>query len=150
MASVSGCELPQHLHYDVENHLWYEPLADGLVRLGMTAIAMALADNKLFAFTPKRVGRDFEKGKSCAVIESGKWVGPARAAFAGVVTQVNEDLIRRPMLAVMDPYGKGWMLIAQPGEPAPLAGLLTGAAMQQAYADWMADNNFAGCPPVAP
>ena len=150
MASVSGCELPQHLLYDVENHLWYEPLAEGLVRLGMTAIAMALADNKLFAFTPKRVGRDFERGKSCAVIESGKWVGPARAAFAGVVMEVNEDLIRRPMLAVMDPYGKGWMLIAQPSEPAPLAGLLTGAAMQQAYADWMRDNNFAGCPPVAP
>ncbi|KAB2850734.1 MAG: glycine cleavage system protein H [Hyphomicrobiaceae bacterium] len=149
MANVSGCELPDHLLYDVANHLWYEPIDGGLVRFGMTSIAMALADNKLFAFTPKRVGRDFEKGKSCAVIESGKWVGPARAAFAGVVTEVNEALIKRPMLAVMDPYGKGWMLIARPSEADPLAGLLAGAAMQQAYADWMRDNNFAGCPPVS-
>lgn len=150
MASVSGCELPEHLLYDVDNHIWYEPLDGGLVRLGMTAIAMALADNRLFAFTPKRVGRDLEKKKSCAVVESGKWVGPARVAFAGVVREINEELIKRPMLAVADPYGKGWMLIAEPSEPSPLAGLLTGASMLQAYADWMRDNNFAGCPPLVP
>lgn len=150
MASVSGCVLPLHLLYDVGNHLWYEPLEGGLVRLGMTSVAMALADNKIFAFTPKRIGRDFEKGKSCAVIESGKWAGPARAAFSGIVREVNDGLIGRPMLAAMDPYGQGWMLIVEPTEPAPLEGLLTGEAMQQAYADWMRDNNFAGCPPDAP
>ena len=48
MASAGGCEFPEHLHYDVANHLWYVAQPDGLIRLGMTPVAMALADNKLF------------------------------------------------------------------------------------------------------
>ena len=31
MPVVRGCFLPDALLYDVENQLWYRPLADGLV-----------------------------------------------------------------------------------------------------------------------
>ncbi len=145
MTVVNGCELPENLFYDIPNHIWYEPLADGRIRMGMTSVAIGLADNRIFAFTPKRPGRDIEKGKSFATIESSKWIGPARSVFDGRVSEANDDLIYRPSLLVTDPYIAGWMVIAEAVSGDPLAALVTGPTMLTAYADWIRDNNFAGC-----
>lgn len=145
MQTVNGCQLPLHLYYDVPNHIWYAPLDNGDVRMGMTPVAVALADNRIFAFTPKRPGRDLEKGRSFATIESGKWVGPARAAFDGLVIEANDDLIDRPGLLVTDPYAAAWMIVARPAAADALAGLVTGQPMHAAYEAWMRDNDFAGC-----
>jgi glycine cleavage system H protein len=143
---VRGCPFPPDRHYDVEQHLWYVALPGDLIRLGMTSVATALA-GEVLAFTPKRVGRRFDAGRSCATIESGKWVGPARAAFSGTVVEVNDALIRRPSLVNRDPYGEGWMLVARPDDPAAaLAGLVTGSALAPAYEAWMTRESFAGCP----
>lgn len=147
---VRGCRFPTHLLYDVAHHMWYRPEGDGLVRLGMTAVGPALASNRIFAFTPKRVGRDLEKGRSCATIESSKWVGPARVAFDGQVVEVNETLIDRPDLMVDDPYDAGWFILARPSTPDILASLVTGPAVAAAYEAWMQANDFPGCEPVAP
>ena len=147
MVGVRGCPLPPTLLYDVANHMWYRPLEGGLVRLGMTMVAVALADFRIFAFTPKRVGRDLEAGRACATVESSKWVGPARIAFDGVVEAVNEALIERPATLARDPYGAGWMLDARPTGSLASAGLLTGAAAHAAYRAWMDDNDFPGCSP---
>lgn len=147
MITVRGCALAPGRLYDVEQHLWYVAEADGRVRLGMTSVAMALA-GEVLAFTPKRVGRRFETGRSCATIESGKWVGPARAAFAGTVDEVNDALVGRPSLANRDPYGAGWMLLARPDDPATaLDGLVGENAVAAAYEAWMAREDFAGCQP---
>ncbi len=62
MANVRGCDLPDDLLYDVENHTWFSEVGDGTVKLGMTAIATALA-GELVAFTPKKVGRKVRAGK---------------------------------------------------------------------------------------
>ena len=145
---IRGCVFPKCFHYDVENHMWYEPLADGLIRVGMTMVGPALADYRIFAFTPKRVGRALEAQKSCATIESSKWVGPARIAFDGVVEAVNDDLIDNPGRLVTDPYGAAWMLIARPASADALAGLVTGDAMVDAYTRWLDENDFVGCFPV--
>ena len=89
MAHVRGCDFPDHLLYDVPNLIWYEPLPDGTIRVGLTPVATALS-GQMLGFTPKRAGKEFEKGRSFATIESGKWVGPARAAFDGTVVTFNE------------------------------------------------------------
>lgn len=144
--TVRGCTFPTRLLYDVRHHMWYEPLADGLVRLGVTAVAPALADRRIFAFTPKRVGRDLEAGHACATIESSKWVGPARVAFDGVVVAVNEALIDDPRPLVADMYGAGWMMVARPSRNDWAAGLVIGEAIGPAYAAWMNAEDFPGCP----
>ena len=71
MPLVRGCNLPDDLLYDVENHTWFKEIGDGNVRFGMTTVAMALA-GMLVAVTPKKAGRSVEAGKSCATIEIGK------------------------------------------------------------------------------
>jgi glycine cleavage system H protein len=141
MARVQGREFPEHLYYDLTNQIWYEPLGDGTIRAGFTPLAIELAGDVL-VFTPKRVGRDFEAQKSFATIECGKWVGAARAAFAGAVVAANEDLERRPKLLNEDAFGQGWMLIVQPAEVAWRDHLVTGPAIGQAFAAWIAAETY--------
>ncbi len=145
MANVRGCNLPDELLYDVDNHIWYQEVADGNVKLGMTTVATAMAGS-LVAFTPKKVGRSVDAGKSCATVESGKWVGPAKSAVAGTVVAINDALVAKPSLANEDPYGAGWMAILKPTDWASIkAKLTTGADLAQKYEAKMAKDGFAGC-----
>ena len=144
MAHVRGCDFPDHLLYDVPNLIWYEPLPDGTIRVGLTPVAAALS-GQMLGFTPKRAGKEFEKGRSFATIESGKWVGPARAAFDGTVVTFNESLMNRPTIANEDCYGAGWMLTVLAAAPDWRPGLVTGSDITPAFEAWMTAENFAGC-----
>ena len=149
MITVRGCAFPDHLLYDVENHIWYERQVDGSFRIGMTSVAIALA-GEVLAFTPRRVGRAVQANRACATIESGKWVGPARIVFDGTVLMVNETMIDRPMLANRDCYGAGWMLVAMPSDEARDRRLVSGNEIALAYEAWMARENFPGCGEAPP
>jgi glycine cleavage system H protein len=147
MTDLNGCHFPDTLHYDTQNHVWYAPDALGGYRVGLTQVAVALASQRIFAVTPKRLGRSFERGRSAATIESSKWVGPMRLAFDGVVEGINDAVQDRPDLVVADPYGAGWVMRVVTAAPDPLAGLVSGAAVGPAYAAWMQANDFPGCAP---
>ena len=145
MATVRGCNMPDDLLYDVENHIWFKELGDGNVKLGMTKVATAMA-GQLVAFTPKKVGKPIQAGKSCATVESGKWVGPAKSAAGGEIVAVNEDLVNKPSLANEDPYGAGWLIILKPEDWAAAKATLTpGTAVAGPYEAKMAADGFAGC-----
>lgn len=145
MATVKGCNLPDELLYDVDNHIWFKEMGDGTVRLGMTAVATAMA-GQLVAFTPKKAGKAIEAGKSCGTVESGKWVGPAKSAAAGEVVGVNADLVANPKLANEDPYDKGWMVALKPSDwAAAKAKLVSGPDMVAKYEAKMTADGFNGC-----
>jgi glycine cleavage system H protein len=145
MPTVRGCNLPDELLYDVENNIWYRENADGTVTLGMTAIAAGMA-GQLVAFTPKKAGRSVDAGKSCATVESGKWVGPAKIAFSAEVVEINDTLTVSPKLANSDPYGEGWMVKVRPKDwGAARATLTPGTAVAGPYEAKMTADNFAGC-----
>ena len=145
MPNVRGCHLPDDLLYDVENHIWFKEPGDGKVRLGMTTIATAMA-GQLVAFTPKKVGRSVKAGRSCATVESGKWVGPAKSAAGGEVVEVNEALVEKPDMANDDPYGDGWMVIVDPEDWDSIKPTLTlGADVTAPYEAKMDADGFAGC-----
>jgi glycine cleavage system H protein len=145
MPTVKGCNLPDDLLYDVENQIWFRELGDGTVKLGMTAVATAMA-GKLVAYTPKGVGKDVKAGKSCATVESGKWVGPAKTAAGGTIVAVNEALAATPSTANSDPYGEGWLVILKPEDwDGAKAGLVPGAQVAGPYEAKMTADGFAGC-----
>lgn len=141
MAKIQDREFPDHLYYDMENQIWYEPLADGSARAGFTSWAASLMGDVL-VFTPKRLNRDFEKGRSFAVVEGGKWIGSARAAFDGIVLAHNEMLMRKTELLNEDAFGAGWMLIVKPADDGWRAGLVTGAAIAPAFEAWYATDSY--------
>jgi len=145
MAVVRGCNLPEDRLYDVENHVWFKELDDGNLRIGMTAIAAAMA-GQLVAVTPKKVGRSVKPGKSCATVESGKWVGPARSASGGTIVEINQAVVEKPDLANQDPYEAGWLVVLEPDDWDAVKGSLTpGAEVAPAYEAKMAADGFEGC-----
>jgi len=145
MPIVRGCNLPDDLLYDVDNNIWFKELGDGTVRIGMTAVAVAMA-GQLVACTPKKVGRKVEAGKSCATIESGKWVGPAKSIAGGEVVAVNDALVAKPDTANADPYGAGWLIVLKPDDWASVKPKLTpGTEVAPKYEAKMTADNFAGC-----
>ncbi len=145
MPTVRGCHLPDELLYDVENHIWFQEVGDGNVKLGMTAVAAAMA-GQIVAFTPKRVGRSVRAGKSCATVESGKWVGPAKSAAGGEVVEVNEAMVDAPGTINEDPYEKGWMVILTPEDwDGVKVGLVLGSDVSASYEAKMDADGFDGC-----
>ena len=144
MPTVRGCNLPDDLLYDVENHTWFSEVGDGTVRIGMTTIATAMA-GQLVAFTPKKVGREVRAGRSCATVESGKWVGPAKSAAGGEVVAVNEELLANPSMANADPYA-AWMVQLKPEDWDSVKATLTpGGAVAGPYEAKMDSEGFQGC-----
>lgn len=145
MPDVRGCHLPDDLLYDVENHIWFKELDGGNLRLGMTVVATAMAGN-LVACTPKKVGRSVKAGKSCATVESGKWVGPAKSAAGGEIVDVNDNMVATPSLANSDPYGEGWLVVIKPEDWDTVKGTLTpGTEVAAPYEAKMAADGFDGC-----
>jgi len=144
MANVRGCNLPDDLLYDVENHTWFTEVGDGTVKIGMTTIATAMA-GQLVAFTPKKVGRKVRAGRSCATVESGKWVGPAKSAAGGEVIAVNDDLLSNPAMANEDPYA-AWMVQISPDDwDSVKSSLVPGSEVAGPYEAKMDSEGFEGC-----
>jgi glycine cleavage system H protein len=149
MTTVRGCNLPDDLLYDVDNNIWYRDNNDGTVTLGMTTVAAAMA-GPLVAFTAKKPGRSLDGGKSCATVESGKWVGPAKIAFQAEILEINDTLTGNPKLANSDPYGEGWMVKVRPADwTAAKATLIPGTEVAGPYEAKMDADKFAGCAAAA-
>ena len=141
MVRVRDHDFPDHLFYDIENQIWYAPLEDGTLRAGFTSWAAALM-GEILVFTPKRIGHTFEKNRWFAMVEGGKWVGSARAAFAGVVIAHNSALERKPELLNKDAFGDGWMLIVRPADSNWNEGLVTGPRIASALEVWLASGAY--------
>ncbi len=144
MPDVRGCHFPEDLLYDVENHIWVQEQGDGKIRLGMTSVATAMA-GQLVAFTPKKLGRSVKAGRSCATVESGKWVGPAKSLAGGEVVASNEALIAKPDLANDDPYANWMVEIAAEDWDSIKGGYVSGADVAAPYEAKMETDGFTGC-----
>jgi len=145
MGAVRGCEIPEDLSYNVENNVWARQEGDGTITIGMTSYAASLA-GQIVSYTPKKVGKSVKKDKSCATVESGKWVGPAKAPVAGDVVEVNDAVANKPGLINEDPYGEGWLVKIQPSDWAgESGGLVTGGDAASAFESKMDSDGFEGC-----
>ena len=136
MTTIRGFELPDHLYYLIEKHVWVAPRGGGLARLGMTSVGYHLLRDTLVAISvqAKVLGIAVPKGKSIAMVESLKYIGPLPAPFAGVVERVNEMVQVEPDRATADPYGTGWIAELRTSDwESAAAGLLTGEAAMTAY-----------------
>jgi glycine cleavage system H protein len=128
-----GCVVPDGLLYDVGLNVWVRLELDAAV-LGMTDIAQTMG-GRMVQVSWKKTGRSYPRGKSVAVIESAKWVGPFPTPLTGELLEVNEQEFAADVaVANRDPYGSGWMARIR---PANLAGerhhLVDGAAAFEAY-----------------
>lgn len=108
-----GCVVPEDLLYDVEMHVWVR-LEDGIAVLGMTDVAQSMG-GRLVQVSWKKTGRSYARGRSLAVIESAKWVGPFPTPLTAELLEVNAPKFAADIaIANRDPYGAGWMARVRP------------------------------------
>jgi len=145
MALIRGFELPEDLYYLVEKHVWVSaPVAD-VCRVGMTPVAYQLLRHSLVAISVKQsiIGKEVAKGKSVAMVESLKFIGPVPAPFTGVVLRGNPLLEADPTIAERDPYGDGWIVeMTTPDWEGAAAGLETGEPGMAAYRKLLESQNI--------
>lgn len=130
MQVFAGCALPEEYLYHLEFDVWVRLEDDGTARLGMTDVAQTLCGRFVSVTFQKHAGDRVKRGRTLAVIESAKWVGPFRAALSGEVVEVNESaFLRDQQIVNRDPYGAGWLVRLQPSAlPAERTELLDGVA----------------------
>lgn len=147
MAMIRGFAFPEDRYYLVEKHVWCQPMADGVVRIGLTPVAYRLLRDVLVAIAvrPKLLGQEAPAGRSVAMVESLKYNGPVPAPFTGIVLRGNATVEADPERAAADPYGEGWIVEMQPADwDAARAGLLTGEAALIAYRALLEGQNITG------
>ena len=132
MAEVQGCELPEDLYYDVEKDTWAKPLGNNIIMLGMTDVAQTQA-GKILHVTFKKIGSLVQRRGNTATIESGKWVGPVPSPVAGEIVEVNEALLKDPLLLNISPYKDAWVSKVKASDLSELKNLLTGKGALEKY-----------------
>lgn len=108
-----GCVVPRDLLYDVDNNVWVRVEGDEVV-VGMTDVAQTMC-GRFVQLTWKPPGRTIQRGKSLAIVESAKWVGPFPAALTSEIVANNQAGFDADVLAAnKDPYGAGWLYRLRP------------------------------------
>ncbi len=129
---VAGFELPENLRYH-PGHAWALGESPKLMRLGLDDFAARLIGKADRLTLPQR-GRWIRQGQTLlTVYRDGKNVEIA-SPMEGMVTEVNEAVLRDPGLALRYPYAEGWLVTVEcPDVKTNFRNLLSGALARK----WM-------------
>jgi glycine cleavage system H protein len=114
--------LTNDLRY-TKDHEWIRVEA-GTGRIGITDHAQQQLGDVVFVELPK-VGATLAAGGRFGTVESVKAVSELLCPVGGKVTAINGDLVAKPESVNSDPYGAGWMIEVQLGEPSEIQALMT-------------------------
>ncbi len=115
-------DIPEKLKYTA-SHEWVDDLGDGIVRVGITAIATEQLGQLVYVELPKS-GVMYRQGEACAVVESTKAASDVYAPVSGEVIAVNAALAGAPELVNNAPYVEGWLFKMRIADKVELAALL--------------------------
>jgi glycine cleavage system H protein len=119
---------PAELRYSKE-HEWVRVQGDRAV-IGITAHAANELGDVVFVDLPQ-VGATLKQFAVFGAVESVKAVSDLFSPISGSVLARNEALSAAPESINADPYGLGWLLEIQLGDPAELNLLLDAAGYDQ-------------------
>lgn len=119
---------PAELRYSKE-HEWVRVQGDRAV-IGITAHAANELGDVVFVDLPQ-VGATLKQFAVFGAVESVKAVSDLFSPISGSVLARNEALSAAPESINADPYGSGWLLEIQIGDPAELDLLLDAAGYDQ-------------------
>ena len=118
---------PTDLRY-TEQHEWVRP--DGkFVLLGITEAAVARLGTITFVELPYP-GELLKTGELVGRVSGESASAAIRMPFTSHINAVNQALDGGPGQINDDPYGAGWILRMEPGNPAAVEGLLDAAAYE--------------------
>ncbi|MDD5382493.1 MAG: glycine cleavage system protein GcvH [Candidatus Margulisbacteria bacterium] len=115
---------PVDLKYSKE-HEWVK--VDGKTALvGITHHAQDQLGDVVYVELPP-VGKEIKAMEEFGVVESVKSVSSLFCPVSGKVVEANSALNNSPQLVNDDPYGKGWIIKVEMGNPADTNALLSAA-----------------------
>jgi glycine cleavage system H lipoate-binding protein/TusA-related sulfurtransferase len=92
----------------------------------VTSLLSAIA-GKFTLARLRPAGTRIERGKSLGTLESLKFVGPIPSPISGIVSAVNNGVVKRPRLLNDEPYDGGWVMKLKPLSLRAERVLLSGA-----------------------
>ena len=125
MKEISELNLPADLCY-TDDHEWAR-FEDDKVRVGLDDYAQDQLGDIVFVELPQE-GDTFKKGEVFATVESVKAVSECYMPVGGKIVSVNNDLEESPELVNNNPYGDGWFVVINPGDPSEMDTLMTNDA----------------------
>jgi glycine cleavage system H protein len=123
--------VPADLKYS-DTHEWVRINGDGTVTVGITWHAQDRLGDVVYVENPQ-VGKSFNKGQECGVVESVKAASDIYAPISGAVVAVNEDLASSPEKVNQDAYA-AWMFQLKPSDAKELDSLLDAPAYEKLVA----------------
>jgi len=91
-------------------HVWIKKIGEKKVKMGVDDFAAKEMESFISIRTQKK-GKELEKGKFFATVESGKWTGPLIIPLSGKIVEINPEISENPSIANDDPYNGGWLVI---------------------------------------
>jgi len=113
---------PKEYKYTQE-HEWIYPEPGGKGKVGLTDYAQTQLGDLVYLDLPEP-GTQVEQFKKMAEIESVKAVADFFAPVSGKVLESNQSAIDDPALVNQDPYGEGWLVKLELGNPSELDALM--------------------------
>ena len=104
---------PATLKY-TESDEWFDPATGAM---GLSDYAQGQLSDIVFIELLVEVGDTVEAGKPIASVESVKASAETYAAASGKVVAVNKALSDKPETLNSDPFGAGWMVKVEGGNP---------------------------------
>jgi glycine cleavage system H protein len=112
-----------------EDHEWIRIEGD-VGTVGITDYAQEQLGDVVYVELPE-IGRQVEKGKDMAVVESVKAASEVYAPVTGSVTAVNSKLAAEPATVNSAAMGDGWFVQIKLSNPAELDNLMDEAAYKK-------------------
>jgi glycine cleavage system H protein len=116
---------PEDLKYTRE-HEWAR-IDGNRATVGITDYAQVALGDIVYVDLPA-VDTPVTAGERFGEVESTKSVSDIYSPVSGTIVERNDDLDKSPEIINSDPYGRGWLVIVQVGDPSELDGLMDAEA----------------------
>lgn len=115
-------------------HEWVKARHDGHFEVGISHFAQESLGDLVYVELPE-IGRRFNAGEPCAVVESVKTASDIHCPVAGVIVETNQDLLKHPEYVNDDPW-QHFLFVVRPDDPAAANDLLS----EEAYHKGIKEN----------
>ena len=118
---------PEDLKYSTE-HFWVK-IDGSKARIGITYFYQKQLEKIVYIDLPK-AGITLIKGEPFGSIESSKTINDMISPVSGKVIEINSTLQDKPDTVSKDPYGAGWMVLLEMGNPDEAGSLISAGAYE--------------------
>lgn len=113
---------PDDIKYHRE-HAWIRVEGKRAI-IGITDYAQHQLGDIVYVDLPE-LETEVDADSELAEIESTKSTSPVISPVSGKVVEINEDLADSPEIINEDPYGNGWLVIVDMGDPTEVSDLMS-------------------------